>query len=439
MADGGAEPGVEGRLQRGDAGFDACRHRLAEVLGALDIDPVALQAGKGVDGEIVAAGGQAPGQRRQRLAFDVDHRAAAVAVAGHGAFGGARDVEQDRHRKVALLRAGLAPDAVVGLAGGKKIDPRADRPVRIKLVAVRVASGRNPAGTQSLELAFDGADTGGRARIVPKRGRAGPGFDQRGQHPDVGGKVGARPHIPFGVGGNAGKCLAVHVFGGEVESAVSAGWRGLGNLAEGDFVLVVGGLLGVVVSSSSTRRLRLMNSAQLRIASNLWRMKLSLAVGLIGVAAARAVGLAAFALLGRALGGAGLDEGLRRGVGGAQVGPERHRAEGAIAARGPVGGQVAAGHAPRPCARCLRRQRRRVAEQVAVAQDGLDRAFGLGQGRGLAQGKGCGTEIGVKRAEAGRLGQRVVASSGGRRRGRRDRRAAGRFRRALPRHGRRRR
>jgi hypothetical protein len=71
-----------------------------------------------VDGKAVAAGVQPPGQRRQRLAFDVDDGAAVMAMAGNGAFGAARDVEQDRHGQIAAFGPGLAPDAVCPFAGG---------------------------------------------------------------------------------------------------------------------------------------------------------------------------------------------------------------------------------------------------------------------------------------------------------------------------------
>ena len=111
-----------------------------------------------MDGEIVAAGIKPPGERRQRLALDVDDGAALVPVAGNGAFGRARHVEQDRHGQIALFGAVLEPDPVVALAGGQKVHARADRPVGVQFVAIAVARGQDARGSERLELALDGAD-----------------------------------------------------------------------------------------------------------------------------------------------------------------------------------------------------------------------------------------------------------------------------------------
>ena len=158
MADRGPKPGIMAGLQRGDALFHHLAHRLIETLGLLHKDPVPFQRGKGVDGIAVANRIQPPSQSGQSLAFDVDHRPAIMAVAGNRTFGRAGDIQQDRHRQIAGLRPCLAPDAVGSLAAGIKIDPRTHGTIRVQFVAIRVAKGRNTAGTQSLELAADGAE-----------------------------------------------------------------------------------------------------------------------------------------------------------------------------------------------------------------------------------------------------------------------------------------
>ena len=86
-------------------------HRLVEVLAALDVDPVAAERGEGVDRAVVAAAVDAPGERGQRLAGDVDDGAA-----GHGALGGARGVEQDRDGEVARAGAARPPHPVRAVA-----------------------------------------------------------------------------------------------------------------------------------------------------------------------------------------------------------------------------------------------------------------------------------------------------------------------------------
>ena len=217
MADRGAKARVVAGLQRGDALFRRLGHRLGKVLDGLHEDPVPLQRGKGVDREIVAAGVKTPGQRRQRLTFDVDHGAAVMAVAGYGAFGGPRDVQQDRHRQIAPLRPCLAPDAVGPLATSPQIDLRAHRAFGIKLIPVRVAGGGDQAGPQRLELAADGADAGAGLRIGAE-GRHVPAFLGAGvQDAGMGGQVDAGAHVPFGVKRLARKRLAVHILGREVK------------------------------------------------------------------------------------------------------------------------------------------------------------------------------------------------------------------------------
>ena len=104
----------------------------------------------------------------------------------------------------------------------------------IKLVAVRVASGRNAAGTQSLELAFDGADTGARARIVPKRGRAGPGCDPRSA-PGHGREDRPRSARPIRDRWKCRKAPRGPRLRGRGQDAVSAGWRGLWKSGQGRF------------------------------------------------------------------------------------------------------------------------------------------------------------------------------------------------------------
>ena len=143
VADGGAEPGVMAGLQRGDARFDGLGPiGSSKCLASCTKTRDALQRGKGMDGETVAAGVQAPGQRRQRLAFDVDDAAAVVAVAGNGAFGGrARCPEGSTPQ-------GRGVRAVSGARPGRR--PRRwqeNRPARAP--PVRCQARRRPGGQES--------------------------------------------------------------------------------------------------------------------------------------------------------------------------------------------------------------------------------------------------------------------------------------------------
>ena len=139
-------------------------HRLIKLFAALHIDPLAFQRAEGVDGEIVAAGVQAPGQRRQRLAFDVDHGT----FASDRAFGRAADIQQDRHRQIACLGAGLHPDAFVALATGAAVHLALRTAASMSsCIAVQMAAGHHAARAQRLELAFDGADAAGGGGSLP--------------------------------------------------------------------------------------------------------------------------------------------------------------------------------------------------------------------------------------------------------------------------------
>ena len=88
---------------------------------------------------------------------DVDHGAPR-----HRAFGGARDVQQDRHGKVAVLRARLLPHPVRALA--RDLQPHAgpDGRVQVQFVPVAVARGDDAARAHRLELAAHGADAAAR-------------------------------------------------------------------------------------------------------------------------------------------------------------------------------------------------------------------------------------------------------------------------------------
>lgn len=129
----------------------------------------------------------------------------------------------------------------------QKIDPRAHHALHVEIVAVEMSGREYSPGTQGLELSLDGADTRGGARVVPKRRRVMLGLDRRDEHTSMRGQVLACPHVPFGIGKDIGKRLAVHVLGGEVEMQLEPRRGGLADLAEADFVLVVGGLAGAVV------------------------------------------------------------------------------------------------------------------------------------------------------------------------------------------------
>ena len=79
-----------------------------------------------------------------------------------------------------------------------------------------------------------------------------------------------------------------------------------------------------------------------------------------------------------------------------------HWAERMIATRGAIGRQIArAKRRNHPGG--LGRQGGGITQQMADCR--LDRAFGVRQTRGLARDKGGPTKIGIKRAQAGGLGQ----------------------------------
>ena len=103
-----------------------------------------------------------------------------------------------------------------------------------------------PARTQRLELAAYGADAGARGGVVLQGKRLGL-LGPRGQHADMIGHIAAAPRIPFGIGERAGQSLAVGILGGEVEMQFQPRRRGLADLAETQFFLIVGGLLGIVL------------------------------------------------------------------------------------------------------------------------------------------------------------------------------------------------
>ena len=118
-----------------------------------------------MDGAVVAAGVDAPGERGQRLAGDVDDGAA-----GDGALGGARGVEQDRDGEVARLAAAGAPDPVGAAAGGDEVEAGAHRGVEVEVLAVGLLRQHHPAGAERVEAAADGADAAGGGGVGRRRG-----------------------------------------------------------------------------------------------------------------------------------------------------------------------------------------------------------------------------------------------------------------------------
>ena len=377
VADAGAEAGVEARGQRGDARLDRSAHRLVEALGGGHIDTVALERAEGLHRHLIAAGVEPPGERGQRLALDVDHRAAR-----HRAFGRARDVEQDRHREVAVHRPRLAPDPVRALARDGDADARAHRGVKVQLVPVAVAGGDDATRAHRLELAADGADAA--AGGLVEGGGAGGGVGLAVQHAGVGGQIAARPRVPFGIGEDARQRLAVHVLGGEVEMQLEPRGRGLADLAEPQLVLIVQRLAGavVVVILDPAVEVEELGPGEDRL--ELVQDQAVLALGGVGLTAAGADGLVGGlpGVFGRAVGLAGLDPVRRRGGARLDRDPEGHGAHGLVAAGG---GQVCGvarverGHQRGRAGG----QRRRVAEQAADHR--LDGGLVRGQ-RGLRAG-----------------------------------------------------
>ena len=315
-----------------------------------------------MDRAVVAAGVDAPGERDQRLAGDVDDGAA-----GHGALCRARDVEQDRDREVARLVAAGSPDPVGALARGDEVEAGAHRRVEVDLVAVGLLRQHHAAGAQRLEAAADGADAapgGG----VGREGGAGLGLG--GEHPAMVGQPGAGLVVPFGVEVVARQPLAVGVGRRKVEVELQPGRRGLGYLAEGDLVEVVGrlaGAVGVVVVDAAVE-VEELGPAEDRL--ELVQDQAVAALGLVRLAAPGAVHPLR-ALLAAARGRAVLGRGLAAARGRFERGPERHRLERAVPARGGEAGELAP--ADRRQHRGGRSRRVRAAEQVA--DDGLDRGL----------------------------------------------------------------
>src|SRR5690606_4286566 len=106
-----AEPRVVARPQPGDPRLDGTVHGLVEPLAGLHEHTVAPPGREGIDGRVVAARIEAPRQRDQRLAPDVDDL-----PPGHVALRRARSIEQDGNGEIALLAAARDIDAVGVLA-----------------------------------------------------------------------------------------------------------------------------------------------------------------------------------------------------------------------------------------------------------------------------------------------------------------------------------
>ena len=156
------------------------------------------------------------------------------------------------------------------------------------------------------------------------------------------GQVCAAATIPFRIGENAGKRLAVDIFGRQIEVEFQAGGGGFGKLAKADFIGVVRGLFGAVIVIILNPAVQVDEFGPRQDRLELMQDKAVVAVGLIGAAAFGAVGFGAFGFFGDAIGGAGLYLGFGGKGHVAQVGPQGHGAKRFIAARG-FGGQVGQG------------------------------------------------------------------------------------------------
>ena len=217
---------------------------------------------------VVAAGVDAPGERGQRLAGDVDD----------GAAGRPRSRWSAR-RRAGSRRRGRAPWLRLARQTRSEPRPEARRSTRARTAASRSRSSPSGCcgsttrrGRSAVEAAADGAERRGGGSGAT----AAAGLGLGGEHAAVVGQLGAGRVVPLGVeverpasrsrstsagGGRGAACSRVagacETWPRVISSRSSAALRALSG------------------SSSSTRRLRFRNSAQERIASNLWRIRLS--------------------------------------------------------------------------------------------------------------------------------------------------------------------
>ena len=372
MADRRAKPGIKAGAQRVDARLDGARHGLGKGLAGVHPDPVALERRKALDREPVAAGIQPPGQRGQRLARDVDDRAA-----GHRAFRGPRHVQQDRHRKVAVFRPRLLPDPVAAPAGGAQIRHRPQGGVQIQIVPVTLGMADDAGRAQGLELALDRLDPaagGGVGDAVVIRRR----FDRRHQHAAVIGHPDAASRVPFGIGELARDPFAVHILGRQIQMQLQPGGGRLGDLAQHDFLVVAGGLLGVVQIVVLDPAVDVHHLGPGQHGLELVEDQAVPAVGLVGLQPPRPAGGAVARFLGGAVGGQAGHLVADAAAAAAQVGPHRNRQHRAVSARRlPMGRRVGIGRQQR------RGRGQRIAQQMT--DQGFDLRFGAAQAGPAAQ------------------------------------------------------
>ena len=159
VADGGTEPRVVPRPEGGDARQHRSAARFLERLDDADPDPRPPAGGEAVDRVIVAAGGEALRQRRQRFLGQVED----LAVVDE-ALGRARGIDEHGDREVALLLARLQVDLVGAVAAGGQIAARSDQRIHVELCAVDLPARDLAPRPQRLELPADRADAATRRR-----------------------------------------------------------------------------------------------------------------------------------------------------------------------------------------------------------------------------------------------------------------------------------
>ena len=199
---------------------------------------------------------------------------------------------------------------------------------------------------------------------------------------------------------------------------LEAGGGGLGNLAQANFLLVVGGLFGAVGIVIVNPAVEVEKFGPAENGLELMQDQTVAAFRLIGLAAAGAVGLVA-AFLGGAIGIAAFDLVAGGEHQRAQVGPERDRAERAIAAGGGKAGQIIRLHDAEERLGAGA-ERRGIIQHVT--DHGLDRALilwkavlgsrlkrDMGQASVKLAETGCGCERGLGHVQGGAQAEQISA------------------------------